>query len=529
MKETEQQITEEEKMQHLRFKANQFFLREDWEQSIQTYSQYISLCQTHISNPQNQPDPKLQESLCLAFSKRAETRSKIRDFDEALKDCDESLKIENTHFKTLMCKGKILLNLDRYSMALNCFKIANLDHPINKDSKILNGYLENCKKLESLSRSGAFDFTSWITNGFKGKLPELAEYIGAIEIKKSEISGRGLVATKNIDVGSLLLVTKAIATERGILSKNEDLDHNAQMVMWKNFIDKVVKSSSSCKRTQYMISKLSVGENEEALEVPDIGIFRPESEQDCRLLNEKMDMDFLLSILDVNSLVEETFSSKFLGKNGDYHGVGLWVLASFINHSCNPNARRFHIGDHVIVHASRDIKEGEEITFGYFDVFSPLKARKQMANNWGFDCHCKRCKFENEIWLKHEMGEIEIGHENGADVGTTIYKLEECMRKWMVRGKMKGYLRASFWKVYSELFVSEKLLRKWGRKIPTIEMVVESIVEAVGGDERVLRVVIEGMKRNGGGGVVEMEKVMKLGRGVYGKVMKKQAMRSLLS
>ncbi|GJR35605.1 hypothetical protein Tco_1211289 [Tanacetum coccineum] len=55
---------------------------------------------------------------------------------------------------------------------------------------------------------------------------------------------------------------------------------------------------------------------------------------------------------------------------------------------------------------------------------------------------------------------------------------------WMVRGKMKGYLRASFWKVYSEFFVSEKLMRKWGRKVPTMDVVVESIVEVVGGDER---------------------------------------------
>ncbi|KAJ0816568.1 putative [histone H3]-lysine(4) N-trimethyltransferase chromatin remodeling SET family [Helianthus annuus] len=523
MKESEHQ-QQEETLQQLRLKANELLLREEWSQSIQTYSHFISLCQTR-------PDPKHRKSLCLAFSNRAEARSKTRDFDEALKDCDEALKIENTHLKTLMCKGKILLNQDRYNMALNCFKIANLDHPSNKDSETLNGYLEKCKKLEFLSRSGAFDISNWVLSGFKGKLPELAEYIGGVEIKKSEISGRGLVATKNIDLGSLLLVTKAVATERGIMpeSKTDDLGENAQMVMWKNFVDKVVESSSNCKRTHCLISMLSSGENEESLEVPNIATFRPESEQDFGFSNEKIDMGGMLNILDVNSLVEETFASKFSGKKGDYHGVGIWLLASFINHSCNPNAKRFHIGDHVIVHASRDIKEGEEITLGYFDVFSPLKTRKEMAKNWGFDCHCKRCKFEVDISSKHEMGEIEMGYEIGVDVGTTVYKLEESMKRWMVRGKMKGYLRASFWKVYSELFVSEKLMRKWGRRVPTMEVVVDSVVEAVGGDERVLRVVVEGMKRNGGGGLVEMEKVMKLGRGVYGKVMKKQAMRSILS
>ncbi|GJT95238.1 hypothetical protein Tco_1090756 [Tanacetum coccineum] len=57
-------------------------------------------------------------------------------------------------------------------------------------------------------------------------------------------------------------------------------------------------------------------------------------------------------------------------------------------------------------------------------------------------------------------------------------------------------------------------MRKWGRTVPTMDVVVESIVEAVGGDKRVLRVLSEGMKRNVGG-VLEMEKVLKLERGVW--------------
>ncbi|XP_076941726.1 methyltransferase FGSG_00040-like [Bidens hawaiensis] len=515
----------DESIHQLRLKANEYLLREQWGQSIQTYSQLISIYQTH-SNPNH------QKPLILAYSNQAEARSKARDFDGAIQDCDEALKIENTHFKTLMCKGKILMSLDRYNQALNCFKIASVENPSNVDTETRIGYLEKCKKLEFLSRTGGFDLSNWVLNGFKGKLPELAEYVNCLEIKKSEISGRGLVANKNLEMGCVLLVTKAVATERGILP-DEDLGENgenAQMVMWKNFVDKVVETTSKCKRLCFLMSMLSFGENEDSLVIPDINLFKPEADQDFGFGVEKIDLRGILNILDVNSLVEETFSSQFSGKNGfNYHGVGLWVLASFINHSCNPNAKRFHIGDHVIVHASRDIKEGEEITLGYFDVFAPLKTRKEMGKNWGFDCQCKRCKFETDISLRHEMGEVETRYETGVDVGAMVYKLEESMKTWMVRGKMKGYLRASFWKVYSELFLSEKLMRKWGRRVPTMEVVVESVVEAVGGDERVLRVVVEGMKRSGGGGLVEMEKVMRLGRGVYGKVMKKQALRSIIS
>ena len=56
--------------------------------------------------------------------------------------------------------------------------------------------------------------SDWILNGFKGKSPELAEFIGAVEIKRSELSGRCLFATKNMETWILLLATKAIATDR---------------------------------------------------------------------------------------------------------------------------------------------------------------------------------------------------------------------------------------------------------------------------------------------------------------------------
>lgn len=532
MREAESQSDmEEEKMQQFRSRATELLLREEWKESVQAYTHFISLCQQHISNSHHHPDPnhlsKLQKSLCLAFSNRAEARFRPRDFAQALQDCEEALKIESTHFKTLVCKGKILLNLNRYSMALNCFKTALLDPQANLNSEILNGYLQKCKKLDFLSRSGAFDISNWVLDRFGGKSPELAEYIGPVEIRKSEISGRGLFATKNIDSGTLLLVSKAVATERGILPESGE---NAQLVMWKNFIDKVVESVTKCNRTHYLICKLSLGEEEEGLEIPDISLFRPEAEEGS-FLNEKVNMVNTLSILDVNSLVEETISAKVLGKNSDYYGVGLWLLASFINHTCNPNAKRFHIGDHVLIHASRDVKAGEEITLPYFDVLTPPSNRRKMAMNWGFSCNCKRCKFEEGIWSKQEMREIEIGVEKGIDCGGVVYRLEEGMRRWMVRGKGKGYLRASFWAAYSKVFGSEKLMVKWGRRIPVVEVVAESVVDAVGSDERVLKVFMEGVKRSGGGGgVVEMERerAIKLGRGVYGKVMKKQALRTLL-
>lgn len=528
----EMQVEEEEegRIQNLRSKATDLLLREEYKDSIQAYSQIINLCQKTISikNPDLTRIPK---TLCLAYSNRAEARARLSHFTEAFADCEEALKIEKSHFKTLLCKGKILLNLNRYSAALNCFKEASLDSQASENSDLVNGLLLKSKKLESLSRSGAFDVSDWVLSGFRGKIPELGEYIGGVEVKKSKISGCGLFATKNVESGALLFVTKVVAVDRAIMP--QDSGENAHLVIWKNFIDKVMELSSKCGGIHGLISNLSAGEDEEAMVVPDIGIFRPESEvynDSSSSSGEKLDKGRLLSILDVNSILEDTISAKVLGKNADYQGVGLWILASLINHSCDPNVRRVHIGDYMVVHAARDLKAGEELCFAYFDVLLPLNNRREMANNWGFRCKCKRCKFEESVVYKQEMREIEMALGKGVvDMGNVVYRLEELMRRLVVRGKGKGHLRASFWEAYSRVFGSEKMMRKWGRKIPTAEIVVDSVFDAVGSDERILKVFLEGLRRGSGiNGVVEMEKAVKLGRGIYGKVMKKQALRGLM-
>ncbi|GJN08963.1 hypothetical protein PR202_ga26925 [Eleusine coracana subsp. coracana] len=109
--------------------------------------------------------------------------------------------------------------------------------------------------------------------------------------------------------------------------------------------------------------------------------------------------------------------------------------------------------------------------------------------------------------------------------------LEDKMRKSLVKERRKAFLRASFWSAYSALFDSDKLVRKWGRRVPSEVVVAESVADAVGGNESVLRAMLRGSKdANGCGNRLEVEdKVMRIGRATYGKVVKRNAMRSLFS
>lgn len=510
----------EEHLHHLRSRATELLFKQDWTQYISLYTHFISLCtQLHPS-----PSPHLLKSLSSAFSNRAEARHKLRDLHSALRDCDEALRIDPTHLKALVCRGKVLLDLDRYSQAHDCFQRALA---VSKSEDVVE-LADRCRKLDVQSRTGQIDISDWLITGFSGRLPELAEYLGPVEIRRSEKGRRGMFATRSIEAGTPLVITKAVVLGRGILPESADdgSKENARMVLWKDFVDRILDATEKCSRTLYLIYLLSTGGREDVeseLRVPDMGLFKPEAGEEIRLcLDEREpDIERILKVLDVNCLNEDAASAKVLGKRVDgYCGVGLWMLPSFVNHSCSPNARRLHIGDWLVMHASRDLKAGEEITFGYFDVLLPLEERRALSRRWGFRCDCERCEFEE----KEE--EIAAQMEEEEDV---VVRLEEGMRRKMMGKKERGFLRASYWAAYAGVYESEKKVRRLGRRVPAEVVVAESVVGAVGGDERVLKAVLGGLKRTGGGGGrwVEVERVVRMGRGVYGKVVRKQGMRAL--
>uniref|UniRef100_A0A6V7QQL5 SET domain-containing protein n=1 Tax=Ananas comosus var. bracteatus TaxID=296719 RepID=A0A6V7QQL5_ANACO len=483
------QIGVEDELHHLRSKATELLLKEDWKGYIDLYTHLISLCGDGGGGGDDgggggdggaAAAAKVHKTLCVALSNRAEARARLRDLSGALEDLDRLLQLDPSHLKTLVSKGKILLDLGRYSRASECFRRALSAHGAG-GAESLRALLDRARRLEVRSRTGSLDLSDWILN-------------------------RGLFVTKSVESGTPLIVTKAVVIGRGILPEASNTadgsGDGARMVMWKDFVDRIISVAERCPKTLALIYALSTGEDEDdeqrnKLTIPSMNLFNPDAEDETfAVRNNEIDMERILKVLDVNCLTENSVSAKVWGKNSGYSGVGLWVLPSFLNHCCAPSVRRLHIDDWVIIHACRDIKAGEEITSAYFDVLSPLDKRREMAKRWGFKCEC-----ESEIGTRDE----EMG----------------------VKEKGRGFIRASFWASYESVYSSEKLLRKWKGKVPKESEVGESIGESVGGDERVLKMVMKGLKRGGGVGI-EVERALRLGRGTYGKVMKRQAMRAVL-
>ncbi|KAF2073679.1 hypothetical protein CYY_005029 [Polysphondylium violaceum] len=77
-------------------------------------------------------------------------------------------------------------------------------------------------------------------------------------------------------------------------------------------------------------------------------------------------------------------------------GIGLYFLASFINHSCDPNAYTHFPDDHTChLKLLKSVQPGDEITISYTDPTQNIVDRRSsLFENYGFNCECPKCVSE---------------------------------------------------------------------------------------------------------------------------------------
>ncbi|KAG5615791.1 hypothetical protein H5410_015615 [Solanum commersonii] len=74
-------------------------------------------------------------------------------------------------------------------------------------------------------------------------------------------------------------------------------------------------------------------------------------------------------------------------------GNAIYILPSFYNHDCDPNAHILWIESvNAKLKALRDIEAGEELRICYIDASMDRDARRAiLSEGFGFDCKCARC------------------------------------------------------------------------------------------------------------------------------------------
>ncbi|XP_059069085.1 methyltransferase FGSG_00040-like [Cryptomeria japonica] len=378
------------------------------------------------------------------------------------------------------------MELGRYAEALQ-----DAENCCNRDPSDINGFKNKIRALLALGRyKEAYrllktrqdtedqDFTStyrkWATfyvdmstpNAFK---PD-GDFIGPVEIRMtSNGCGRGLFATENIKATEVALISKALAVSDKVLG---DPINNGLLQRLKEAL-----SSSGDNNSILFLSHVTSIHHQFSNFLPQMSYFMKDSAEEnnlsggkgknfCRTIYENLLLRVINRIALDNSyspsVVRKKGMQKFIS-NSDlmmrfYNGV--WLLPSFINHSCAPNAARMSDGDITRIHATKNIEKGQEITIPYFGVLVSYYIRQQYCQNFGFgcECKCKRCdverKFINSDSKVHKLySEYQVAcrsemNQRSSLLMPLLERVEDLLRNFNGDKESEAWIRSSFLVVY---------------------------------------------------------------------------------
>lgn len=208
-----------------------------------------------------------------------------------------------------------------------------------------------------------------------GRNGSKCDKLPAFTLKSLPGRGIGVVATRLIPAGSIILKEEAILTVPDPLTKGVSLD----------FITNIVDH----------YTKLPAAKRQRVLDLH--AYTRPVQESHIRDFLNTASSDCTLTKAQVNFVVRlhSVFATNSFERTTPLHG-SLYLGASRFNHSCLPNCDYGHTSKDnltvITVCSSRDIQPDEEITVPYINIYKSRDQRRDLTKLvWGFLCNCPAC------------------------------------------------------------------------------------------------------------------------------------------
>ncbi|KAH9302091.1 hypothetical protein KI387_013674 [Taxus chinensis] len=301
-----------------RAKGNQLFAQEDWKGAIACYSKYTESALTATKNAENYSNEETV-ALLYAYSNQAEARLRLEDYGNAVEDCDKALQLHSAHLKSIYRKGRALHGLCEYNLASHCFQHALHLSPASNEIKSL---YRKSKKLGEQNRAGKFDLSTYFLRGCSPQdSPEVSNYMGSVVIEKSPGRGRGLFATKNVDIGDILIVENAVAAcsmyRRAHPRVRED-NEMSQIERLKNeTVARVISCAMSSPRLfQQLHYLISVSDIPDDMELFQINKGNWKNFGACKNLeNLQLETDKLGRLMELNGLLTHMTQMKNSGED----------------------------------------------------------------------------------------------------------------------------------------------------------------------------------------------------------------------
>ena len=245
-----------------------------------------------------------------------------------------------------------------------------------------------------------------------GPLRLAAPYLGPIDVVKDRrvvVEGRGLVAIRDVQVGECLFVIEpAVAADVQVVWNQwrDQQDKSLREITEEVLLEAMMEAIESDKRPMTARSFLELQgtthtqtDDEDILVAKLLGLpFNPKplTEEERSISRTQ-----LLQIIRRNAFgpdalityesIENRWQQQETVEEPHYRPnrlLGLYPLASMINHGCVANTVRVFAGEVMIVHTISKILAGQEVQWSYISPTIPYPQRSQLLNQYSFTCHC---------------------------------------------------------------------------------------------------------------------------------------------
>ncbi|KAJ4251495.1 hypothetical protein NW762_011482 [Fusarium torreyae] len=340
------------------------------------------------------------------YRNRSHVNLQLQRFDEARADALSSITNgQSDELRSLDAKAYNRAGLAAYAQGefLDARQFFEQQKDLQPGDQYPALYIRKVDARLREEADGTYNMSRIVSNLSKTQgRPDAATFDGATEVRDSPGAGRGLFATRNLEPNEIVLCEKAFCVAWGYEPETFsalvcDVREDAAIKVFpaglhKRVVQKLLNNPSQVGKLLDLHGVYS-GLGDKLQEINGVPI---------------------IDTFQIHDIIQRNgFGPGQQTEDEDVSNAstGIWIRASYMNHSCVANSKKDFVGDLIIIRATRRIKEGEEITHSY-DESSDYEVRKSaLQRTWGFNCRCSVCQVEETESAEVRKKRYEAGEK----------------------------------------------------------------------------------------------------------------------
>ncbi|KIJ56950.1 hypothetical protein M422DRAFT_238538 [Sphaerobolus stellatus SS14] len=350
------------------------------------------------------------ENLAVLRANRAEAYLKLGYLSAALEDAKFVLSVshidDDIRGKVFCRAGRASYAQENYELAHEYFQKLMILLPDNGDART---WLDRTLVRQDEQKHGKYKWFQLFkdSHSSSGSPMDIADFVGSIAVAclPNRGGGRGIIATRDIEQGELILVAKPfVASFPGDFPQNESIE---ALNLVKNKLETACEVGIIHKTVERLYGNPDMHDFIYHLYAPHPhnpppSLYAPRLSE-AKLLDPlrtsiDIDVSHIESICGANAFYPQpqaTYADFVKDKPLETTPCALYLLPSLFNHSCDTKTTRMFFRDIMVVRATARISKGEEIFITYVPLSSPYTSREEtLQRQFGISCHCETCRIE---------------------------------------------------------------------------------------------------------------------------------------